>query len=124
MTGKQQVERKVTGKEQRRLNQRRLPEAMKRIQMFKRRGEKTIAVQAELRDVLDQNLLQLKLNPNPENLEALQRTGHQLRQVNRRATLWDAEVNDYLKGLLDELPPADEQEKPPPPGTKGRSGVF
>ncbi|XP_039016943.1 uncharacterized protein LOC120147701 isoform X2 [Hibiscus syriacus] len=117
MTGKQQVERKVTGKEHLRLNQGKLlKKEMKRLQVFKGRGKEMKAVQAELTGVMDQNLLQLKLNPNPQNLQALQRTGHQLREVNRRAILWDAKVNDYLKGLVDEFQQADNQGNAPPSG--------
>ncbi|XP_039014546.1 uncharacterized protein LOC120144578 isoform X2 [Hibiscus syriacus] len=116
MTGKQQVKRKVTGKEHLRPNQRKLQKEMKRIQVFKGRGEEMKAVQAELTGLMDQKLLQLKLNPNSENLQALKRTGHKLREVNRRAILWDAQVYDYLKGLLDELKQADNQDNAPPSG--------
>ncbi|KAL4380019.1 hypothetical protein GQ457_02G010050 [Hibiscus cannabinus] len=81
---------------------------MERTQAFRSRGERAMVVQAELMDAMDQNLLQLKLNPNPENLQALEFTRRLLIEVNRQAALWMDEADDYVKGLLDELPPADD----------------
>ena len=67
------------------------------------------AVQAELTKVLDDGLLKPEWNTNA-NLEGLQVTAREIRQVNILGAQLNAKVQDYLEGLLDDLDQAGEDK--------------
>ncbi|XP_022718121.1 uncharacterized protein LOC111276640 [Durio zibethinus] len=102
MTGKKQVERKVTRKKQHELSPRKLDLKKEKEQVKLLGGlvAEMTAVQAELTKRMDDSLLKLEGNTNP-NPEGLQIEAYQLKQVNILGALLNAKVQDYLDGLLD-----------------------
>ncbi|XP_039016843.1 uncharacterized protein LOC120147568 isoform X2 [Hibiscus syriacus] len=111
MTGKKQVEEKVAGKKNLKLNQRKIEKKWKeKVKFFGGLAAETTAVQAELIREMDENLPQLGSDTNSQNLQALQLTAHQLRKVNMLATLLNDEVKDYVDDFLDEIQKAGKDD--------------
>ncbi|XP_022751615.1 uncharacterized protein LOC111300244 [Durio zibethinus] len=110
MTGKKQVERKVIGKKHQRLSPRKLDlkKEMEGVKLLGGLVAGVTTVQTELTEVMD-GLLKPEGNTNA-NLEGLQITAHQIRQVNILGAELNAMVQDYLYGLLHVLDQAGEDK--------------
>ncbi|XP_039014450.1 uncharacterized protein LOC120144482 [Hibiscus syriacus] len=116
MTGKKQAEEKDAGKEDHKLNQRKIEKKWKeKVKFFGGLAAKMTAVQAELIGEMDKNLPELGSDTNSPNLQPLQLTVDQLRKVNALATLLNDEVEDFVDEFLDEIQKADQDDSPPPP---------